>query len=140
MATKLVAEHLFDVVDGAAVLIGGKCRTCGAVAFPKPGGCARCTGEEIDEHRLATEGELWTFTIQAFPLKSPYNGPKEFAPFGVGYADLGGEVLVEGRLTVNDPAQLSIGMPLRVVPEVYTTDGDGTGIVTFAFAPQEDRP
>jgi uncharacterized OB-fold protein len=58
----------------------------------------------------------------------------------VGYADLGGEVLVEGRLTVNDPAQLSIGMPLRVVPEVYTTDGDGTGIVTFAFAPQEDRP
>ena len=71
MPTKPVAEHLFDVVDGTAVLLGGKCRTCGAVAFPRPGACARCTGEDIVEHRLATEGTLWTFTVQSFPLKPP---------------------------------------------------------------------
>jgi uncharacterized OB-fold protein len=135
MPTRPVAEGLFDEVDGTAVLIGGKCGTCGAVAFPKPEGCARCTGEDIAPHRLATEGTLWTFTVQSLPLKPPYNGPAEFVPFGVGYADLGGEVLVEGRLTVNDPAELTIGMPVRVVPEVYTTDPDGNDVVTYAFAP-----
>jgi uncharacterized OB-fold protein len=137
MPAKPVAEHLFDVVDGSAVLLGGKCRTCGAVAFPKPGGCARCTGEDVAEHRLATEGTLWTFTVQSLPLKPPYNGPAEFVPFGVGYANLGGEVLVEGRLTVNDPARLAIDMAVRVVPEVYTTDADGDEVVTYAFAPVE---
>jgi uncharacterized OB-fold protein len=135
MPTKPVAEGLFEQVDGTVVLLGGKCRTCGAVAFPRPGGCARCTGEDIAPHRLATEGTLWTFTVQSLPLKPPYNGPADFTPFGVGYADLGGEVLVEGRLTVNDPDQLRIGMPVSVVPQVYTTDADGNDVVTFAFAP-----
>jgi uncharacterized OB-fold protein len=137
MPSRPVADDLFEVVDGAAVLLGGRCRTCGAVAFPKPGGCARCTGVEIDDHRLATEGTLWTFTVQAFPLKPPYDGPPE--PFGLGYADLGGEVLVEGRLTESDPARLAIDMPVRVVPHVYTTDPDGTDVVTYAFEPVGGR-
>ena len=135
MPTRPVAEHLFDVVDGAAVLLGGKCRTCRAVAFPKADGCAQCTGADIAEHRLATEGTLWTFTVQSLPLKPPYNGPAEFVPFGVGYANLGGEVLVEGRLTVNDPARLANAMPVRVVPQVYTVDAAGNEVVTFAFEP-----
>jgi uncharacterized OB-fold protein len=136
MPTRPVAEHLFEVVDGAAVLLGGKCRDCGTVAFPELDGCTRCTGEDVAPHRLATEGTLWTFTVQALPLKPPYNGPAEFVPFGVGYADLGGEVLVEGRLTVNDPSRLAIDMPVKVVPQVYTTDADGNDVVTYAFAPR----
>lgn len=132
MPERMVAEGLFEVVDGHAVLIGGRCERCGAVAFPRPSGCAKCTSDEIGEHRLPTEGSLWTFTVQAFPPKEPYDGPAE--PFGVGYVDLG-EVLVEGRLTQNDAAALSIGMGMRSVPQVYTTDADGTDVVTFAFEP-----
>ena len=133
-----VADDLFEVDGDMVVLLGGRCGACGVVAFPKPSGCASCTSTDIVEHRLATEGTLWTFTVQMLPLKPPYNGPAEFVPFGVGYADLGGEILVEGRLTVNDPAELSIGMPIRVVPDIYTADADGKDIMTFAFAPAED--
>lgn len=135
MPVQPVADDLFELVGDAVVLLGGRCRSCATVAFPKPSGCARCTGTDIAEHRLTTEGTLWTFTVQSLPLKPPYNGPADFVPFGVGYVDLGGEVLVEGRLTENDPARLEIGMPVRVVPELYTTDGDGNEIMTFAFAP-----
>lgn len=117
------------------MLLGGKCKACGAVAFPRPSGCARCTGTDIEEHRLATEGDLWTFTVQGFPPKKPYDGPETFTPFGVGYVELGGEILVEGRLTESDSAKLAIGMPMRVVPESYTTDSEGTPVRTFAFQP-----
>lgn len=135
MAVQHVAEGLFEVRDGAAVLYAGRCRDCGAVAFPRPSGCPRCTGVDIDVHQLATEGTLWTFTIQGFAPKAPYDGVPANEPFGVGYVDLGGEVLVEGRLTEHDPASLYIGMPMRVVPQNYRQGGDGVDVATFAFEP-----
>lgn len=138
MANKLVAEDLFEIVEDAAVLMGGKCGECGAVAFPRPSGCADCTSADIEAYRLETEGTLWTFTVQAFRPKEPYDGPEEFTPFGVGYVNLGDEVLVEGWLTENDPERLQIGMPMRAVPKPYTTDSEGSTVVTFAFAPTGD--
>jgi uncharacterized OB-fold protein len=137
MADQLVAANLFDVDGDDAVLIGGKCEDCGNVAFPFPTGCARCTSTSIVEHRLATEGDLWTYTIQAFRPKPPYDGPAEFEPFGLGYLNLGGEVLVEGWLTVADLDAITIGMPMRTVTQAYKTDANGDAVLTYAFAPKE---
>jgi uncharacterized protein len=134
---RLVDAELLVDVDGEAHLVGSRCVDCGAVAFPAQGSCTRCTGELVRPHVLARSGTLWTYTIQGFPPKTPYlEADAPFQPFGVGYIDLGGEVLVESRLVADDLARLHIGMVLELVLEPFHRDrSTGTDVVTFAFAP-----
>jgi len=107
--------------------------------FPVQSGCPKCAGSDTEPVELERRGTLWTWTIQGFPPKSPpYLGnddPATFEPFGVGYVELPGQVKVETRLTVSDPAQLQIGMEMELVIVPLTTDDAGDEIVTFAFAP-----
>jgi len=107
------------------------------VAFPRQASCAACTSSDVEERRLGRRGTLWTWTIQCFAPKSPpYAGTAEdFEPYGVGYVELPGEVRVEARLTEADPAQLRIGMPMKLV--LIPAPGDSAA-VTFAFRPAED--
>jgi uncharacterized OB-fold protein len=129
-----VADGLLDGSAEAPELIGSECVRCGVVAFPRQASCAACTSSDVCERRLARRGTLWTWTIQCFPPKSPpYAGaPDEFEPFGVGYIELPGEVRVEGRLTVSDPEQLRIGMPMELV--LLPAPG-GDGALTYGFRP-----
>jgi uncharacterized OB-fold protein len=53
----------------------------------------------------------------------------------VGYIQLADEVIVESRLTVNDPAQLQIGMEMELVVLPFTRDAEGREVLTYAFAP-----
>jgi uncharacterized OB-fold protein len=117
----------------APELIGSRCRRCGVVAFPGQGSCAACTSSDVEEHRLARHGTLWTWTIQCFPPKSPpYAGAAEdFEPFGVGYVELPGELRVEARLTESEPGRLRIGMPMELV--LIPAPGGGR---TYAFRPE----
>ena len=126
----LLSESDFRTQDEGLVLVGGRCRDCGAVAFPRSGTCARCAGVQVAEEVLPTRGHLWSWTVQQFRPKEPYDGPAEFAPYGVGYVDLG-DVIVESRLTVSEG--LAIGMPMTLVADHYTPEA-----TTFAFAPQEE--
>lgn len=73
--------------------------------------------------------------MQRFEPKEPFCGAGPFEPYGVGYVDLGGEVLVESRLTTADPGQLEIGMPVELVLEPFATNV-GTAALTFAFRPR----
>lgn len=138
-----VDAGIFASLDSELRLLGSKCAECSAVVFPTQASCARCTSERMEEHALPTTGSLWTWTIQGFPPPSPpYLGPADFesfVPFGVGYVDLAGEVMVEGRLTVSDPAALEIGMAMRLVRDDLGTDDEGREVFTFAFAPIDDK-
>ena len=73
------------------------------------------------------------------PKSPPYAvaDTEAFEPYGVGYVELPGEVRVEARLTVADPALLRIGMPmeLTLIPAPGADHGD---VVTYAFAPVEE--
>ena len=88
----------------------------------------------MEEALFDRRGTLWTFTTQEFIPKSPpyaiVETEETFVPYGVGYVEFEGQARVEGRLTVNDPAQLRIGMTMETVVIPF---GDGT--VTYAFAP-----
>lgn len=130
-----IAEGLFTWPSDAPQLIGGVCGDCGAVSFPRPSSCSRCTSEAIDRRLLPRNGTLWSWTVQRFAPKDPYLGPVPFEPYGVGYVDLNGEVIVESRLTTADPAQLEIGQEMAMVGVALATRDDGTEVVTFAFAP-----
>lgn len=130
-----IAEGLFTSPPDEPQLIGGVCRACGSVAFPRPRSCARCTSEDIQEHLLSRHGTLWSWTVQRFRPKEPFLGADPFEPYGVGYVDLAGDVLVEARLTTADPAQLEIGQPVELVIVPFAAADDGTELLTFAFRP-----
>ena len=121
----------------APELVGSRCRRCGVIAFPPQASCAACTSSDVEERRLARRGTLWTWTIQCFAPKSPpYVGSAEnFAPYGVGYVELPGEVRVEARLTEADAQRLRIGMPMELV--VVPAPGPD-GAMTYAFRPVEE--
>ena len=78
--------------------------------------------------------------MQGFPPKSPPflgdNDPDAFEPFGVGYVELP-EVIVEARLTENEPAKLAEGMQMQLTTERLYVDDDGNDVMTYAFAPIE---
>ena len=108
-------------------LVGSRCRSCGTTVFPRQRSCPRCTLSDNEDRLLPTHGTLWSFTVQGFPPKAPYAGP---FPYGVGYVQLGDEVIVEARLTESDPSRLRIGDPVELVIVPLNDD-----VTTFAFAP-----
>ncbi|MBN9112313.1 MAG: OB-fold domain-containing protein [Pseudonocardia sp.] len=130
---RTVDDSLFTS-DGTA-LLGSRCDDCGAHTFPRQSGCPRCTGSSMADVPLHREGTLWSFTIQGFRPKTPYQGPDEFEPYGVGYVELPGQLIVEARLTENDPDRLEIGMPVRMEMVPFRTDDAGEPVLTFAFTP-----
>ena len=132
------APDVFTWPSADPRLIGGRCGECAGVTFPRQGSCARCGSVNVTEELLPSTGTLWTFTTQGFLPKEPYAGGETqdtFVPFGVGVVQLGDVVRVEARLTVADPQELQIGMPLSLVIVPFRVDEDGTEIMTFAFEP-----
>ncbi len=141
MTRRPISEGLLDGIDDEPTLIGSRCADCRIVTVPRQGSGPRCASIAMDDHQLARRGTLWAWTTQDFaPPSPPYAGPigKDFVPFAVGYVDLGGEVKVEGRLTVSDPAAIAHGMAMDLVGVPFGFDDDGTEVVTFAFAPSRD--
>jgi uncharacterized OB-fold protein len=126
-----VTESVVTEGSDGIRLVGSRCNECGAVSFPTRGSCSRCSSEDLSEHPLAPTGVLWGFTIQGFPPKTPYLGAEApFEPFGVGYVNLGDEVLVESRLIAASPDELQNGMRMKLVLSTFAG-----GNLTYAFAP-----
>lgn len=130
-----IAGGLFVETAEGPRLVGSRCRNCGTVTFPRQESCAHCAAADSEEHLLAPQGELFTWTVQRFrPKTPPYTGPEEFEPFGVGYVELPGECRVESILTTADPGELRIGMAMELTLIPATGPG-GVAARTFAFAP-----
>lgn len=135
---RLVCPDVVGSEDGRVVLKGSRCRQCGELYFPASGGCTRCCSATMEPCSLGSEGRLWSWTIQGFQPKAPYNGGEaehEFEPYGVGYVEMPSGVKVESRLTVGDPERLAIGMPLKLTLLPYRQVAGEEPVYTFAFAP-----
>lgn len=133
-----IADGLFSWPDSNPALLCSRCQDCGRAAFPCQGSCNACGSREVEVEKLPGRGTLWTWTVQRFMPKSPYNSgetQETFTPYGVGYVELPGGVRVEGRLTENDPTKLEIGMDMEVVFAPYRQDEDGTDVIGFSFRP-----
>jgi uncharacterized OB-fold protein len=136
--TRPIAPDLFTWPADEPHLLGSRCNECATVVFPASTGCPRCGSSDVGSHELARRGHLYTYTTQQFLPKHPYAGPEteeDFTGFALGYVELGGEVMVESRLTEPDPDRLEIGMEMELVVVPFRRDPDGTEVVTFAFAP-----
>lgn len=135
----LVAEGVFTWPSDAPQLIGSYFPESGVTVFPRASACPKTASRVVEDVLLPRRGTLWSWTIQGFPPKNPpYIGtesPKDFVPYGVGYVQLDDQVIVESRLTVNDPAQLHIGMEMELVVVPFAIDAEGREVLTYAFAP-----
>ena len=133
-----IAEGLFTWPAAKPALLASRCNRCGIARFPAATSCMACSGQDVTVEELPGRGTLWTWTVQQFMPKPPYNSgetPETFKPYGVGYVELPGGVRVEGRLTENDPQKLHIGMAMEVVFEPYRTEANGDEVINFFFRP-----
>jgi uncharacterized OB-fold protein len=135
-----VAEGLFDWPSDEPRVIGSRCGSCSFVTFPAQGACPRCGGDATTPIPLSRTGTLWTWTRQRFqPKNPPYIGREpanEFEPYGVGVIELP-EGRIEARLAGDINQELRIGMPMELTVVPFTTQEDGTEVLTFAFRPIE---
>ena len=135
---RLIAPHLLRLDGTQPALLGSRCSACGEVYFPAARGCTRCGGTQLEAFALGDRGRLWSWTVQGFCPKPPYDGAAaeaDFQPYGVGYVEMPCGTKVESRLTLADPARLRIGMAMALVLEPYRRAADGTPLHTYAFMP-----
>lgn len=135
-----IAENLFTWPSNKPRLLGSRCQQCQRLTFPCQDSCSACCSNDMCTEELPNKGTLWTWTVQRFMPKSPYNSGETmetFQPYGVGYIELPGAVRVEARLTENDPAKLKIGMAMELVVGKFREDDNGDDIISFAFKPVE---
>jgi uncharacterized protein len=130
-----VAEGVFATGRDGPRLIAGRRKADGEMRFPMPQGPE---ADLYDPVELAREGRLWSYTVQRFrPKTPPYIGAddeRSFRPFAVGYVEFPGQVIVEGRILVDDFASLKIGQPMTVDLEEFATSTRGA-VTTYAFRP-----
>lgn len=118
------------------VLLGNRCRACGEPFFPAARGCTRCGGNDLDTFKLGGSGTLWSWTIQLFPPKAPYDGADPggtFQPYGIGYVEMPCGLKIETRLAATGDPGFAIGQTMRLVLQPYRRDAAGQDIFTYAF-------
>ncbi len=125
----LVSYLVLD--DGEPHLIAHESLASGALYFDRRNADAKSGEAGFRERRLANTGTVRTFTVvhRAAPgVPTPYVSV---------VVDLDGGGVVKANL-VNvepDPAQVRIGMPVRLTTYIAGTDDNGTEAVAFAYEP-----
>lgn len=134
MQTPPIAEGLIEQLEDGIALLASRDRDSGKILFPpRPEDDPR-----YERILLPRRGRLWSWTVQRFRPKSPpYAGPEAFEPYAVGYVELDGALIVEGRIVGAAFDTLVIGMPMQLVPLPFEF-GDGSARASFAFTPIEE--
>ena len=132
----LISDQFLDMRLNPPHLIGGRSRISGEIKFPMP-----AVSDEFEAVHLKREGTLWAYTVQRFPPGRPFVGGADkatFKPFGVGYVELEGEVIVETRIVTENLGSLKLGMPMTLCLEEFERGDGAGGAVTFAFQPSHE--
>ncbi|WP_373088210.1 Zn-ribbon domain-containing OB-fold protein, partial [Zhongshania sp.] len=99
MSSRLMDKGIYRVRDGSVALLGSKDGNTGDVVFPAVVGAQ--SGEE-GLVEISGVGRLWTYTVQRFKPKFPFDDGQpdaEFVPYVVGYVSFEESgIIVEGRI------------------------------------------
>jgi len=117
------------IEGGEPHLESHECSGCGALYFDRRNACAKCGGREFGVRRLAREGTLRSFTIVHRAA------PGVPVPYISALVDLAGGGVVQSNLVGvdPDPANVKLGMPVRLTTFTAGTDDEGTDAVAFGF-------
>ena len=111
-------------------LVANECTACGARFFDRRNACAGCSGTEFKQARVATHGELRSFTIVAFAA------PGVPVPFVAGIVECDGTSVRSNIVNVEpDVEHVKLGMPVRLTTVAVGADSEGVEAVNFAFEP-----
>ena len=111
-------------------LVANACKSCGARFFDRRSGCANCSGTEFEPVRIATDGELRSFTIVSFAA------PGVPVPFVAGIVDCDGTSVRANIVNVKaDPEHVKLGMKVKLKTYSMGKDSEGTEAIGFGFAP-----
>lgn len=126
---RFVAPDLVALdAKGAPRLIGGRCRKCNAVSFPRAAVCANCLSEDIETIEVAHEGTLYSYSIVHQAQKG------WTVPYALGYVDLPDNVRVLAHLDA--PAdKITVNMPMRLSVGVVGADPAGAPLLSYTFTP-----
>ena len=123
--------HIAESAKDDNYLIGSKCQSCGAVAFPRRVVCHKCAGENLEEIALSQRGKLASFTVA-------WAAPEGFKPPVImGYIDLPEGVRLISLLSGIEPDKdaLEAGREMDLVFEPISTDKEGRQVLAFKFRP-----
>ncbi len=112
-------------------IIGSKCQSCGAMAFPRRVVCHKCCSDNVVEVPLSKKGKLASYTVA-------WAAPEGMTPPIVqGYVDLPEGVRVLTIISGVEPKidALKIGQEMELVFEEVKVDQDGNQVVAFKFKP-----
>lgn len=91
-------DRPFIMLEAGPCLIGGRCGSCGSMAFPMRQTCMECGAREMGETALPSRGVLYSSTTIHVSSARP-------TPYSVGYVDLENGVRLFAGLR-GDPALL----------------------------------
>lgn len=112
--------------EGTPYLIGGRCRGCQALSFPRAVVCVSCLSEDIEAVQLAGQGTLYSYSIV-------HQAPKGWTvPYALGYVDLADNVRVLAHIDVALD-RISIDMPVRLAVGVVGADAVGVPLSSYTF-------
>jgi uncharacterized OB-fold protein len=128
----LIAPELVEIDgQGRPRLIGGCCRRCGDMSFPRARICTGCLAEEIEPVALSSRGKLYSYAIV-------HQAPKGWiVPYTLGYVDLPDGVRVLAHIDVPS-AKLAIDMDVELAVGTVAVAPDGAPRSSYVFA-ETDR-
>jgi len=117
-------------------LIGGKCKACGDVVFPKRVLCDMCgSGEPMEEILIGEQGILDTYAV----VRVGYPGYD--LPYIIAHVTLpeGEDLQVLAQLEDCEPGEVRIGMPLILTSGKIKTDlTTGKDVIAYKYRPARD--
>lgn len=128
--------HLATSPSEETYLIGGKCKLCGQVCFPKRAVCPVCVkGDTMEEIPLSRRGTVSFFSI------SRISQPRFPAPYVQSFVRLHEGPEIFSIITGVDPDSmtLQIGAEVELVIEKIGEDQNGNDVVVYKFAPVTER-
>lgn len=105
-----------DMVEG---LVGGRCRHCGTVQFPRQRYCVNpdCNALDSQDDYLFSER---TGSVLSYTADSLTYSPDPPTYFGMVQIDGGGRMLMD--FTEIDPASIDVGLPVRMMFRIKDAD------------------
>jgi len=125
-------ENWSDSAPGSesAQLVGGRCKACGKVFFPRFNTCPSCaTRQSMAEVRLSRRGKLYSYSI------IHVDTPGFKAPYAVGYVDLPEGPRVFGHLDGWQDGPIPLDSPVEIYAGPIGKDRDDAELISVRFRP-----
>jgi uncharacterized OB-fold protein len=123
-----LADGAWRIEGHGPVLMGARCASCGALAFPRPTVCSSCMSETFIIEPLPRRGRLYSWTTVHV------GAPRMNKPMMIGYVDLENGVRVFSHLSATG-GPLAINQPVELALADVGVAEDGRPIRTFVFTP-----